>query len=146
MGVNNVVILGRLTRDVEIGYIGDNVKKARFTLAVERPYKRKGADKPDVDFIKIDADRSKADFAEKYFSKGKQVSVVGSIETYKYEKDGNTIYDFCIKAEKLGFADSISISSEREKSFENGNAKKKTEVTNDFGFESFDDLPFNTRN
>lgn len=113
MAVNNVVLVGRLTNDVKINMIGDNVKQAKFTIAVDRRYKRKGAERPDADFIKVNATRSAAEFAEKYFTKGKQVSIVGSIETYSYQQEERTVYDFCVKADQLGFADSRSGNSEK---------------------------------
>lgn len=113
MAVNNVVLVGRLTNDVKINMIGDNVKQAKFTIAVDRRYKRKNVERPDTDFIKVNATRSAAEFAEKYFTKGKQVSIVGSIETYSYQQEERTVYDFCVKADQLGFADSRSGNSEK---------------------------------
>lgn len=126
MAVNNVVLVGRLATDVTVREISENVRCANFTLAVDKRFKRKGADKPGTDFIKISVIGAGAAFAEKYYEKGKQVSVVGSIDTYEREKEGIKIYDFCIKADQLGFADSAS-----------GNKNKQTENSND-GFEDFD--------
>ena len=153
MSVNNVVLVGRLVRDVKVDTIGENVKQAKFTLAVDRRYKRKGAERPDTDFIKVTVMKSGADFAEKYFSKGKQVSVVGSIETYSFEQHGKTVYDFCVKADQLGFADSISDTANTKP------AQQENAVGPDFDaiptspfdlsapkdFSAGEDIPFGTR-
>lgn len=136
MAVNNVVLVGRLATDVKVNEIGNGVKQARFTLAVDRQYKRRNADKPDTDFIKISVVRGGADFAERYFTKGKQVSVVGSLETYSYTKEDETFYDFCIKAERLGFADSVTGSNST-----NRNNDSAFEAPDDFDFMTSEDLP-----
>lgn len=151
MAVNNVVLIGRLCTDVKTGVIGDNVKQAKFTVAVDRRYKRKGAERPDTDFIKVNATRFSAEFAEKYFTKGKQVSVEGSIETYSYEKEGRTIYDFCVKADRVGFADSAGGGNNRaDNSISENNimeAEGNFDAADGFDFApqgdfASDDLPF----
>ena len=145
MAVNNVVLVGRLSTDVKVNNINENVKQAKFSIAVDRRYKRKGADKPETDFIKISVIGKGADFAEKYYNKGKQVSIVGSIETYNYEHEGRTIYDFCVRADQLGFADSASGNKNNQTGNSNDNFED-FDMTGGFaappaGFED-DDLPF----
>lgn len=108
MSLNKVILIGRLTNDVEVQEINEKTSKAKFTLAVDRNYKTKNSDKPETDFINIVAWNGSAKFASQYFHKGKQVYVVGSLETYKYESDGTTKYGFNIKADEVGFADSKS--------------------------------------
>ncbi len=107
MALNKCIFIGRLVRDVEFKTVGDNVPVANFTIAVDKRYKGKDQKQPTADFISVAAWRKSAEFAEKYFSKGKQVSVCGSLETYTWEKeDGTKGYGFRINAEELGFADS----------------------------------------
>lgn len=151
MSVNNIVLVGRLATDVKVNEIGDGVKQAKFTLAVDRRYKRKDADKPDTDFIKINAVRGTANFAEQYFKKGKQVSVVGSVETYSYQQEERTIYDFCVKAEQLGFADSLNSENKQStgtagtasnNSQPGFNAPEEFSFLPDDDFSNGDDLPF----
>lgn len=144
MAVNNVVLVGRLTNDVKTNTIGEGIKQAKFTLAVDRGYKRKGADRPDTDFIKVSATRNTAEFVEKYFAKGKQVSVVGSIHTYSFEKEGQTVYDFCIDAEKVGFADSVKGGSNGQNGGNENNNRDDFSAPDGFGFvpAEDDDLPF----
>lgn len=108
MSLNKVILIGRLTNDVEVQAINEKTSKAKFTLAVDRNYKTKNSDKPETDFINIVAWNGSAKFASQYFHKGKQVYIVGSLETYKYESDGTTKYGFNIKADEVGFADSKS--------------------------------------
>lgn len=147
MAVNSVVLVGRLTNDPVVNTIGeDNIKQAKFTLAVDRPYKKKGEDNYEADFIKISTKRGSADFAEKYFTKGKQVSVVGSIRTYSFLKDGQTVYDFCIDAKELGFADAPSGGTNGQNNSSANNNQGGFDVPDGFGFApQDDDLPFGTR-
>ena len=104
MALNKVILIGNLTKDVEVKQVGE-AKLASFTLAVNRRFKSKNANQPATDYIPVAAWRQSADFAEKYFAKGKQVYVAGAIETYSYEQDGKKLYGFRINAEEVGFAD-----------------------------------------
>ena len=111
MALNEVILIGRLTRDVETQTVNDALN-ARFTLAVDRNYKAKGEDKPQADFIPVTVWRRSAEFAEKYFSKGKQVYVVGSLETYTFDKDGEKRFAFRVNASRIGFADTARAGQE----------------------------------
>ena len=83
--MNNVSLIGNLTKDPEIRYAGD-VKVANFTLAVRRT-----SDK--ADFINCVAWRKVADLVESYVKKGQQIGVVGAIETRNYDgADGRKVY------------------------------------------------------
>jgi len=104
MALNKVILIGNLTKEVEVKQVGE-AKLANFTLAVNRRFKSKNSNQPAADYIPIAAWRQSADFAEKYFAKGKQVYVVGAIETYSYEQDGKKLYGFRINADEVGFAD-----------------------------------------
>lgn len=153
MALNEIILIGRLTKDVETQNINDTLN-ARFTLAVDRSYKAKGEDKPQADFIPVTVWRKSAEFAEKYFKKGKQVYVVGSLETYSYEKDGEKRFAFRVSASKIGFADT----AKAESNADTGNAPDRQFAANpDTGFtptdfseldfsdgidEFSDDLPF----
>ncbi len=86
--MNKVILMGRLTRDPEVRYSqgAEPLAIARYSLAVNRRFKRDG--EPDADFINIVAFGKNGEFAEKFFQKGQQVSVVGHLQTGSYEKDG----------------------------------------------------------
>ena len=104
--LNNCTFIGRLVREPEIKTVGE-AKNASFTIAVDRRFKSKNENAPTADFIPVSVWRNTADFVENYFHKGKQVSVVGSLETYSYDKDGEKRYGFRINASEVGFADSV---------------------------------------
>ena len=87
--MNKVVLVGRLTRDPEVRYSqGDNATAvARYTVAVDRRFKRDG--EPTADFIPCVVFGRSAEFAEKYFRQGMRVSISGRIQTGSYtNKDG----------------------------------------------------------
>ena len=87
--MNKVILMGRLTRDPEVRYSqgGENsLAIARYTLAVDRRFKRNGDDQT-ADFIGCVAFGRNAEFAEKYFRQGLKVVVTGRIQTGSYTKD-----------------------------------------------------------
>lgn len=88
--MNKVIISGRLTRDPETRYSAETCV-AKFTLAVNRIYKKEG--EPSADFISCTAFGAKAEFAEKYFRQGMKIAVVGRWQTGSYtNKDGQKVY------------------------------------------------------
>ena len=106
--MNNVALLGRLTRDPEVRYTtGDNAMAiARYTLAVDRRFKRQG-DEQTADFINCVCFGKSAEFAEKYLHKGTKLAVTGRIQTGSYtNKDGNKVYTTDVVVENQEFAES----------------------------------------
>jgi len=107
MKMNKAIIMGRLTRDVEVRWsTGENpMAIGRYTLAVDR-IARRGAEK-EADFFNCVAFASQAEFAEKYFRKGMQVLVSGRMQTGSYtNRDGVKIPTFEIMVESQEFAES----------------------------------------
>ena len=105
--MNKAVLVGRLTRDPEVRYSqGDNTTAvARYTVAVDRRFKRDG--EPTADFIPCVVFGRSAEFAEKYFRQGMRVSVSGRIQTGSYtNKDGNKVYTTEVVIEEQDFAES----------------------------------------
>ena len=110
--MNNVTLIGRLTKDVEARYNDDGCI-AKYTLAVDRRGKDSGAD-----FINIVAFGKAGEFAEKYFTKGMKVAVTGRIKTGSYtNKEGNKVFtfdvivnnqEFCEPKKKDGFEDLLN--------------------------------------
>lgn len=86
--MNNVVLIGRLTKDPEVRYTGDQMAIATFTLAIDRP-KRKDKEK-ETDFIRCTAFGKTAENIERWVSKGKLIAIEGSIRTGSYTKDDGT--------------------------------------------------------
>lgn len=105
--MNKAVLVGRLTRDPEVRYSqGDNTTAvARYTVAVDRRFKRDG--EPTADFIPCVVFGRSAEFAEKYFRQGMRVSVSGRIQTGSYtNKDGMKVYTTDVIVEEQEFAES----------------------------------------
>mgnify|MGYP000688803806 CR=1 FL=1 len=87
--LNNIVIMGRLTRDPELRPTSSGVAVASFTLACERDFAPQGADKK-TDFIDVCAWQYTAEFVDKYFSKGQMAIVTGRLQIRNWEdKEGN---------------------------------------------------------
>ena len=102
--LNKVILMGRLTKDVEVRQTNSGTAVANFSLAVNRGYKREGG--PDADFINCIAWAKTAETMAKHTAKGRQIAVDGRIETSSYEKDGKRIYKTDVVVEKFYFADS----------------------------------------
>ncbi len=89
--MNSVSLVGRLTRDPEVRYGQTGNAVAKFGLAVPRRFKREG--EPEADFLNITAFGKTAEVVERYCNKGKQVSIIGRIQTGSYtNKDGAKVY------------------------------------------------------
>lgn len=89
MGLNNSVIMGRITNDLEIKQTQSGIAVLSFTVAVNRTYGKQG-DEKQADFIDCVAWRNTAEFIGKYFSKGKMIALQGELRTRIYEdKNGS---------------------------------------------------------
>lgn len=109
--MNKVILLGRLTRDPEVRYSqGENsLAIARFTLAVDRRFKRQG--EADADFISCVAFGKSAEFAEKYLRQGVKIALTGRIQTGSYtNKEGQKVYTTEVVVEETEFAESKNAS------------------------------------
>lgn len=111
--MNKVILMGRLTRDPEVRYSsGENsLAVARYTLAVDRRFKRDG--EPTADFINCVSFGRTAEFAEKYFRQGIKIAVTGRIQTGSYtNKEGQRVYTTDVVVEEQEFAESKAASNE----------------------------------
>lgn len=104
--MNRVIFMGRLTRDPEVRYGGaNNTAIARFSLAVDRRFKREG--QPTADFFNCTAFGKLGEFVEKYLQKGTKIVLEGEIQNNNYkDKNGNTVYSMQIIANSIEFAES----------------------------------------
>ncbi|NLY87289.1 MAG: single-stranded DNA-binding protein [Clostridiales bacterium] len=101
--MNNVVLIGRLTRDPELSYT-PNTQTAvtRFTIAVDRP--RRSGEDAGADFIRITVWGKQAETCDRYLSKGRQVAVLGRIQTGSYKnREGVTVYTTDVVADRVEF-------------------------------------------
>lgn len=111
--MNKVILMGRLTRDPEVRYSqGENSTAiARYTLAVDRRFRRNNDGEQTADFIGCVAFGRSAEFAEKYFRQGLKVIVTGRIQTGSYtNKEGQKVYTTDVVVEDQEFAESKAVS------------------------------------
>lgn len=102
--MNTVQLLGRLTRDPEMKETASGVAVAKFSIAVNRRFKNADGEY-ETDFISCTAWRNTAEFLCKYFQKGSQIAVVGSIQTQKYtDEDGNKKTSTGVVVDEVYFA------------------------------------------
>lgn len=116
--MNKVILMGRLTKDVELKYTNgkESVAVGRFTLAVNRRFKRDG--EPDADFINCVSFGKTAEFINKYFSKGKMIAIVGRIQTGSYtNQNGQKVYTTDILVEEANFCGEKSSDNSEEKDY-----------------------------
>lgn len=107
--MNKVILVGRLTRDPEVRYSqGENTMAiARYTIAVNRRFKREGD--PEADFIRCVVFGRAAEFAEKYFRQGLRIAISGRIQTGSYtNKEGVKVYTTEVVVEEQEFAESMA--------------------------------------
>lgn len=105
--MNKVILMGRLTREPEVRYSqgAEPLAVARYTLAVNRRFKRK--DEPEADFIPCVAFGQSGEFAEKYFRKGQLVSIVGRLQVRSWEdNEGKKRWTTEVIVEEQYFAES----------------------------------------
>ena len=140
--MNKVILMGRLTRDPEVRYAqgNDNMAIARYSLAVDRRFKKDG-DEQTADFINCIAFGKAGEFAEKYFRKGTKIAVVGRIQTGSYtNKDGQKVYTTDVVVEEQEFAESKGNGS--TEGTQSTAANKNTDFMN-IPDDISEELPFN---
>lgn len=128
--INKVVLLGRMTKDAELRFAaGTGNAVARFTLAVNRPFK-----KDETDFIQCVAFGKQAETISQYVTKGQQIAISGSVRTGSYDKqDGTKVYTTDIAVDGFNF-----VGGQRQ---EQSNIGKADYQNNSFGSpaNNFDD-------
>ena len=110
--MNKVILMGRLTRDPEVRYgTGENsTAAARYTIAVDRIFKRDG--EQSADFISCVTFGRSAEFAEKYLRQGTKIVLTGRIQTGSYtNRDGQKVYTTDIVVEEQEFAENKAAAS-----------------------------------
>ena len=106
--LNKILIMGRLTRDPELRRTNSGTAVTSFTLAVDRDFKNAYGTK-ETDFVDCVAWRSTAEFAAKYFTKGRMAIVEGKLQIRDWQdKDGNKRRNAEVIADNLYFGDSRS--------------------------------------
>ena len=104
--LNQIVLMGRLTRDPELRRTGSGIAVASFTLAVDRDFKSQNGEK-ECDFIDIVAWRSTGEFVSKYFTKGSMAVVSGRLQIRNWtDKEGNKRRSAEVVADNVYFGSS----------------------------------------
>lgn len=107
--MNNVTLVGRLTKDPETRQTQTGMQVARFTVAVDRSYKTENG--KTADFIPCIAFGKTADFIGQFFLKGRRIGLSGRIQTDSYvNKEGKTVYTTDVVVDRAEFVDSLSTS------------------------------------
>lgn len=118
--INNVVLVGRMTKDAELRYTPSNVAVATFTLAVNRNRKNENGER-EADFINVVIWRQAAENLANWAKKGALIGIVGSIQTRNYEnQQGQRVYVTEVIANQFHMLESRN-QQEQGNSFQNGN-------------------------
>lgn len=134
---NKVILIGRLTRDIELKKTASDISFANFSLAIDKPY-NKEKDHPEAVFVNCNVWRNRADFLAKYFGKGDKVAVEGYLDdNVLTDKDGREHKDKIVVVDDIEFVERKS-----NKSTENDSAKTESSARPDDEDEDDSDLPF----
>jgi single-strand DNA-binding protein len=113
--MNKVILMGRLTRDPEVRYSQgvNQTAVARFSIAVDRRFKREG--EPDADFFNCTCFGKQAEFVEKYLRKGIKILISGRVQNDNYtNNEGQMVYSVKMMVEEIEFAESKASSQPAE--------------------------------
>ena len=120
--MNKVILMGRLTRDPEVRYSqgASQTAVARFSIAVDRRFKREG--EPDADFFNCTSFGKQAEFVERYLHKGTKVVLSGRVQNDNYtNKDGQMVYSVRVMVDEIEFAESKNASGGNDGGYNNNN-------------------------
>lgn len=109
--MNKVILMGRLTRDPEVRYSQgpSQTAVARFSIAVDRRFKREG--EPEADFFNCTAFGKQAEFIERYLHKGIKIVLSGRVQNDNYtNKEGQMVYSVRVMVDEIEFAESKNAS------------------------------------
>ena len=125
--MNNITLIGRLTRDIELKYTQSGKAVTNFTIAVDRKFQ-----KDTTDFINCTAWTKTAENMANYVGKGSKIAVNGRLQVDNYEKDGQKRQAYKVMCNEVEFLDSKTSKSKEE----NINLDEFKEVDSD------DSIPF----
>lgn len=126
--MNNVVLIGRLTKDPELKYSQAGKAYCRFTVAVNRDF-----NKEEADFINCLAFGKTAETIAEWLGKGRRIALQGRIQTGSYQNsNGDTVYATEVVADRFEFVDSAKSETSKNQSYSN----------NDDVLDDNDDFPF----
>lgn len=145
--INNVVLVGRLTKDPDLRYTANGTAVASFTLAVNRDFKN-AEGKQEADFINCVIWRKSAETLANTVRKGQQIGVVGRVQTRSYENQhGQKVFVTEVVAERFNYLEKRDDNSNRSSSQKQSSNQQNFDRSSDpFSGSSIDisddDLPF----
>ena len=117
--MNKVILMGRLTRDVELRQTPNGISVASFSIAVNRRFAKEGQQQ--ADFINCVAWRQQAEFIARYFGKGRMIAVVGSLQTRSWDdQEGKKHYATEVVVEEAHFTGSRAEQGGAQTGYNNG--------------------------
>lgn len=139
--MNQVILVGRLTRDPEISFTVNGKAITKMTLAVDRF--RKDSEDAGADFIRVTVFGALAESCQRYLEKGRQAAVQGRIQTGSYEKDGKKIYTTDVIADRVEFVGGNNTRSSEKSDYVDNNYKGGNFEAPEAKFapQTWDDLP-----
>ncbi|MCI5722391.1 MAG: single-stranded DNA-binding protein [Erysipelotrichaceae bacterium] len=147
--INSVVLVGRLTKDVELRKTQSGLSVASFTVACDRRLSQaqKNNNEQSADFINCVAWRGSADFLGNYAHKGDTVGVEGRLQTRSYDRDGQRVYVVEVLANSVNLLHSTQPRQQEQTYAPKPTQAPKPQQMSDFDYlpnvdVSSDDLPF----
>ena len=144
--INRVVLVGRITKDIELRFSPNGTAVAKFTLAVNRTFTNAQGEKQ-VDFINIVAFKKTAENTANFCRKGSLIAIDGRIQTGSYEgQDGKRVYTTEVVADSVQFLDSKS-DGQQQSAPQQNNYQQQSQQNNEAFTQGKvdvqdDDLPF----
>lgn len=112
--LNRVILMGRITQDLELKTTASGISVTSFSIAVDRNYVKQGEERQ-TDFINIVCWRKQAEFVCRYFEKSSMIAIEGQLQTRQYQaKDGTNRYVTEV------VADNVSFTGEKREQSNNG--------------------------
>ena len=127
--MNNITLIGRLTRDPELKYTQSGKAFCKFSIAVQREFNREEAD-----FINCIAWDKRAEAICEYLRKGRRIATQGRLSVNSYEKDGETKWKTEVIVDKFEFVDSLNNDTKGNENAKSSQEPENTDVDSDDSF------------
>lgn len=141
--MNSIIIMGTMTRDVELKYLPSGSAIGKFSIAVNQNYVKDGQKVEKSSFFEVTAFGKQAETINQYFNKGSRILINGELDHQTWEKDGQKQSKVIIKLDKFYFVDKKSDSGS-QKTVNYEQQKRQTQPKQEVPTIDFDDdsLPF----
>ena len=132
--INNITLVGRLTKDPELRYTGSGIAVTSFTIAVERSYKNAQGER-ETDFINCVIWREQAENLANFALKGSLIGITGAIQTRNYQNnEGRTVYITEVVANSFQTLEPKSVTDQRRNGQQNNNQNFNQQQNGNQGF------------